>query len=75
MEMKIYKHDFAHMIKMAAMPIYGKNHLKVFFPGTSGTISTKLGMFYQGLQSIIICVNYYPGLTLTYFSARSNFET
>ena len=22
-----------HMIKMAAMPIYGKNTLKIFFPG------------------------------------------
>ena len=25
MEMKIYKHDAAHMTKMAATPIYGKN--------------------------------------------------
>ena len=27
------------MTKMAAMPIYGKNPLKIFFPGTSGTIT------------------------------------
>ena len=32
------------MTKIAVMRIYGKNHLKIFFPGTSGPISTKLGM-------------------------------
>ena len=31
------------MTKMAAMHIYGKNPLNIF-PGTSGPISTKLGM-------------------------------
>ena len=30
---------------MAAMLIYRKNSLKFFFPGTSRTISTKLGMY------------------------------
>ena len=33
-----------HLIKMAAMPIYGKNPSKIFFSGTAGPISTKLGM-------------------------------
>ena len=32
------------MIKMAAMPIYGKNPSKIYFSGTGGPISTKLGM-------------------------------
>ena len=32
------------MTKMAAMPIYGKNHKKKFFSGTGGPISMKLGM-------------------------------
>ena len=32
------------MTQMAALPIYGKNPLKILFPGTSGTISTKLDM-------------------------------
>ena len=32
------------MTKMATMPIYGKNPLKIFFPGTSGTVAMKLGM-------------------------------
>ena len=31
-------------VKMAAMPIYGKNPSKVFYSRTGGFISTKLGM-------------------------------
>ena len=42
--MKIYWHDADHMTKMAAMPRYGKNPSKIFFSGTGGPISTKLGM-------------------------------
>ena len=42
--MKIYWHDAGHMTKMAAMPIYGKNPSKIFFLGTGGPISMKLGM-------------------------------
>ena len=42
--MKTYLHNAAHMTKMAAMPIYGKNTLKIFFPGTTGLILMKLGM-------------------------------
>ena len=42
--MKIYWHDAGHMTKMAAMLIYGKNPSKIFFSGTSGQISMKLGM-------------------------------
>ena len=33
-----------HMTKMAATPIYGKNHSKIFFSRTGRPISTKLGM-------------------------------
>ena len=62
------------MTKMAAMPIYGKNPSKIF-SGTSGPISTKLGMKHRGLLPIIVCSNDDPGLTLTYFTARSNFVT
>ena len=43
-EMKINEHDADHMTKVAATPIYGKNHSKIFFSGTGGPISTKLGM-------------------------------
>ena len=42
-EMKIHEHDAGHMTKMTATPIYGKNPSKIF-SGTSGPISTKLGM-------------------------------
>ena len=42
--MKIYWHDAGHITKMAATPIYGKNPANIFFSGTDGPISTKLGM-------------------------------
>ena len=42
------------MTNMATMAIYGKNPLKILFPGTSGIISIKLGMWHQGLWPIIM---------------------
>ena len=63
------------MTKMAAMPIYGKKPSKIFFSGTGGPISTKLGMYHWGVQPIIVCSNDDPGVTLTYFMARSNLVT
>ena len=42
--MKNCQYDGGHMTKMAAKAINGKNTLKIFFPGTSGPISTTLGM-------------------------------
>ena len=42
--MKIHEHDAGHTIKMAPTPLYGKNPSKLFFSGTGGAISTKLGM-------------------------------
>ena len=42
--MKIDEHDAGHMTKMATTPIYGKNPSKIFFSGTGGLFSTKLGM-------------------------------
>ena len=45
------------MTKMTAMPIYGKNHSKIFLTGTGGTISTKLGMYFWGLLPIIVYEN------------------
>ena len=61
--MKINEHDAGHMTKMATMPIYGKNPSKIFFSGTSGPISTNLGMKHHGPQPIIVCSNDDPGLT------------
>ena len=60
------------MTKMAAMPIYGKNPLKIF-SGTGRPISMKLGM--SDLKPIIVCSNDDPGVTLTYFTAMSNLVT
>ena len=61
--MKIRLHDAGHMTKMATTPIYGKNLSKVFFSGTGGPISTKLGMNNPGLQPIIVFSNDDPGVT------------
>ena len=62
------------MNKMAAMPTYGKNPLKIF-SGTCRPISTKLGMQHRGLKPIIVCSNDDPQVTLTCFMARSNLVT
>ena len=35
--MKINKHDAGQMTKMATMPIYGINTLKILFPGFDET--------------------------------------
>ena len=67
--------DAGHMTKMAAIPIYGKNPSKIFFSRTSRSIFMKLGMFHRGLQPIIVCSNDDHGVTLTYFTARSNLVT
>ena len=41
---KIYANCYGHMTKMADMPIYGKNPLKVFLSRTKGLMSLGLGM-------------------------------
>ena len=63
------------MTKIAATPIYGKNLSKIFFFGTGGPITTKLGMYHLELQPIIVCSNDDPGLTMTYLTTRSNLLT
>ena len=59
------------MTKMTAMAIYGKN-LKKIFSGTKRPMTLKLGMQYRMLEYYQVCSNGDPGLTLTYFTARSN---
>ena len=73
-ERKVCSQHLGHMTKMAATPIYGKNPSKIFFSGTGGPISMKLGMKHRGLLHIIVCSNYDPGVTLTYLKTRSNLE-
>ena len=44
MGMKICINELGYMIKMAAMPIYGKKTLKIFFSRTNGLMALKHGM-------------------------------
>ena len=74
----VFINNPGHMTMMAAMPIYGKNPSKFFFSGTTGPISTKLGMKHLGLEyyNVItmyynVIINYDLWMTLTYFTARS----
>ena len=41
---KIYANCYGHMTKMADMPIYGKNPLKIFFSRTKRLMTLGLGM-------------------------------
>ena len=60
------------MTKMATMPIYGKNPLKIFFSRMVNQMTLKLGKKQKGLEPYKSSVNDDPGLTLTYFTERSN---
>ena len=61
-----------HTAKITAMPMYGKNPSNIFFSGTSGPISKKLGMQYHGLEYYNAFVNHDPMMALTDFTACSN---
>ena len=73
--MKINTNELDHMTKMAAMPIYGKNLKKIFFSRTNWPMTLKLVMYYCVCEYYQDCSNYLPGLTLTYFTPRSNLVT
>ena len=68
-EINVFMNNPGHIIKMAAMPIYGKNPFK--FSGTLELILTKLGMKHRGLEYFNVFINYDIWITLTYFTARS----
>ena len=69
---KVYSNGPDHMTKMAAIPIYGKNLKQLFFFGTKQPMILKLGMQRSVLEYYQFYSNHDPGLTLTYFTARSN---
>ena len=69
--MKVCSNGPGHMTKMAAMPIYGKT-LKIFFSGTKSLMTLKLAMQHWVLEYSQFYSNDDFGLTLTYFTARSN---
>ena len=54
------------------MTMYGKNLKKIFFSGTKGLMTFKLGMQHRELEYYQVWLNDDSGLTLTYFTARSN---
>ena len=68
---KICSNGPGHMIKMAAMPIYGKN-LKKSSSGTKRPMTLNFGMHHWVLKYYQVCSNDDLGLTLTFFTARSN---
>ena len=68
---KICSNGPGHMTKMAAMPIYGKN-LFFYLLRNQKPMALKLGVHNRVLEYYQVCSNYDPGLTLTYFTARSN---
>ena len=67
----VYINNPGHMTKMATRPIYGKNLSKIFFSGTSGQISRKLGLKHRWLKYYNVYINHDPVMTLTQFMARS----
>ena len=72
--MKIHQHFAGHMTKMAAMPIYGKNHFKtLLFRNYSGQILMKLCMKHQRPKPFIICANYDPWVDLDLFYGKVKF--
>ena len=71
-ETKVCSNSPGHMTKMAAMPIYGKNLKEIFLSGTKRLMTLKLSMHHRVLEYYQVCSNDDPGLTLIYFTARSN---
>ena len=70
---RVYLNGPGHRTKMAAMPIHGKmvKTLKIF-SRTKSPMILKLDMEHRGLKLYKVYINDGPGLTLTYFTARSN---
>ena len=65
---KVYINGPDHMTKMVAMAINRKN---LSFSRTIRSMISKLGMKHQGKELYIVYINHDPGMTLTYFTARS----
>ena len=72
-EMKNWWHDASHMIKMAAMPIYSKNPLKIFFSRTGRPISTKLGNVASGTPAHHSLFKWWPWSDLDLFYSKVKF--
>ena len=62
------------MTEIAAMPIYGEN-LKKFLLHNQKSYDLETWHVALGTQALQSYINDDPGLTLTYFAARSNWVT
>ena len=67
-----YSNGPGHKRKTALMPIYGTNVKKIFFYKTKRPRTLKLSMRHWVLKYYQVYSNDDPGLTLTYFTARSD---
>ena len=65
--MKVCINGQSHMTKIAVE----KKTLKIFFYRTRRPMILKLGMKQQAMELYKVCINHDPGMTLTYFMARS----
>ena len=68
---KIYTNCSGHMTKIATMPTYVNNPLKIF-SRTRRQMTKGLCMLHWGCGPYQDCTNDDPRLTLTYFTTRSN---
>ena len=71
----VYINGTGHMTKMAAMPIYCKKSLKNLLLQNQKSYGPETWHVALGTQSLQVYINDDPGLTLTYFTARSNWVT
>ena len=69
---KVWANGLGHMTRMAPMPIYCKNLKKIIFSGTKRQMTLKIGMQHWVLEYYQVSSNDVPGMTMTYFMARSN---
>ena len=67
---KVYINGQGHMTKMAAMAINRKKPLKIFSRIRRPMI-LKLGTKHQAMELYKVYINHDPGMTLTFFTARS----
>ena len=71
--MKIYINELGHMTNMSVMPIYGKNLKNLLQNQSTDDLETwYVALSMQVLPRFLI---YDPGLTLTYFTPKSNLVT
>ena len=67
---KIYTNCSGHMTKMADIPIYDKNPLKIF-SRTRRLLTLGCGMYYLGCRAYQVFSNDDLWLTLIYLTSRS----